>query len=64
MESSTDSQVELLVQVVEDPTGEELRGVNFQTSRAVLAQAAHDARILESVGDESEGVVTPPREWT
>lgn len=66
VESSTDSQVELLIQIVEDMDAEEpdYAGVNFLTSRAALAQAAIDVRVLESVDEDPAAVAVPPSEWS
>ena len=59
--SSTPVQVGLLVELDDDSIGDpDGRALDFVTSRAVLAQAAMDARILEGVDDDVH--FSPPAE--
>jgi len=62
--SSTDTQVGLLVQIPEDLFAEQrtYAGVDFLTSRAALAQAAIDVRVLENVEDDP--AIEPPSDWS
>ena len=56
--SSTDSEVELEVQV----RGEDADGINFLTSRVALTRAADEVRVLEAaVADDVRP--TPPMDW-
>lgn len=64
VESSTDTQVSLLVQIPEDLSAEQrtYAGVDFLTSRAALAQAAIDVRVLENTDDDP--VIEPSSDWS
>lgn len=45
-----------------DGSGSE--GLNFETSRAALVKAAHDARFLDHVGGDLGGRSEPPVDWS
>jgi hypothetical protein len=71
--SSDDEKVELLVAVDRrdrdpgigpdgDDSGSE--GLDFETSRAALVKAAHDARFLDHVGGDPGGRSEPPVAWS
>ena len=45
-----------------DDSGSE--GLNFETSRAALVKAAHDARFLDHVGGDPGGRSEPPVDWS
>jgi len=64
VESSTDTQVSLLVQIPEDLSAEQrtYAGVDFLTSRAALAQAAIGVRVLENTDDDP--VIEPSSDWS
>lgn len=66
VEGSTDGVVELLVRVVDDLSADEpdYAGLNFETSRAVLAQAARDAREVLGRHADAGPSAEPPREWS
>jgi len=61
--SSTDTRVGLLVTLTEADDPEEPDGLDFETTRATLAQAALDVRDLTSVEAWPGGVATPPEDW-
>lgn len=53
-------QVQVQVQVEDEP---EPVGINFQTSRAALTQAASDVRRLDHAEGVNGGIVEPPSDW-
>jgi len=57
---SDEHRVTLLVEVQDDP---EPVGLDFQTSRAALAQAARDVRVLDHADGVQGGEAEPPQEW-
>ena len=57
---SDEQRVTLLVEVEDDP---EPVGLDFQTSRAALAQAARDVRVLDHADGVQGGEAEPPQEW-
>jgi hypothetical protein len=62
--SSTDSRVGLLVSLTDPEGGDEPDGLDFETSRAALAQAAQEVRELTCVDSLPGGVAEPPEDWT
>jgi len=64
--SSDEYRVGLLVTVVKD-LGEpeaEPDGLDFETSRAALAQAAREVRLLDHVDADPGGASEPPADWS
>lgn len=57
---SDEHRVTLLFEVQDDP---EPVGLDFQTSRAALAQAARDVRVLDQADGVQGGEAEPPQEW-
>lgn len=63
---SDSERITLLVSVHEDPEqpSDDPDGLDFQTSRAALAQAAADVRCLDHVEADMGGVSEPPVDWS
>jgi len=63
--SSTPSSVGLLVSLASDGAqdSDEPDGLDFETTRAALAQAAQDIRDLTSVDQAAGGITEPPEIW-
>ena len=64
--SSTPTRVGLLVRVVEDLDADvaEFDGIDFETSRSALAQAALDVRDLHVGIAAAGGALEPPPDWS
>lgn len=64
--SSDEARVGLLVSLVKDLEEPEAEpdGLDFETSRAALAQAAREVRFLDHVDDDPGGVSEPPVDWS
>lgn len=64
--SSDEYRVGLLVSLVKDldEPDAEPDGLDFETSRAVLAQAARDVRFLDHVDADPGGASEPPVDWS
>lgn len=63
---SDEVRVNLIVRIIEDLEADvrDFGGLDFETSRAALAQAARDVRVLDRDSDDNAGLADPPSEWS
>jgi hypothetical protein len=63
---SDEVRVNIVLRIIEDLEADvrDFGGLDFETSRAALAQAARDVRVLDRGGHDDDGLADPPSEWS
>ena len=63
---SDEVRVNIVLRIVEDLEDDvrDFGGLDFETSRAALAQAARDVRVLDRDSDDNAELADPPSEWS
>jgi hypothetical protein len=63
---SDEVRVNIVLRLIEDLEADvrDFGGLDFETSRAALAQAARDVRVLDRDSDDNAGLADPPSEWS